>query len=65
MLRYKLKKKKRYHDFKKKDNGTQKKKKKKEATSLTDYSVKWKKNTALILRDQMLTGIDQRRFFDY
>ena len=64
MLRYKLKKKKRYHDFKKKDNGTQKKKEE-EATSLTDYSVKWKKNTALILRDQMLTGIDQRRFFDY
>ena len=64
MLRKKQKKKKRYHDFKKKDNGTQKKKKE-EATSLTDYSVKWKKNTALILRDQMLTGIDQRRFFDY
>ena len=63
-MRYKLKKKKRYHDFKKKDNGTQKKKKE-EATSLTDYSVKWKKNAALILRDQMLTGIDQRRFFDY
>ena len=42
-----------------------KKKKEEEATSLTDYSVKWKKNTALILRDQMLTGIDQRRFFDY
>ena len=65
MLRYKLKKKKRYHDFKKKDNGTQKKKKKEEATSLTDYSVKWKKNTALILGDPLLTGIDQRRFFDY
>ena len=42
-----------------------KKRKKKEATSLTDYSVKWKKNTALILGDPLLTGIDQRRFFDY
>ena len=50
----------------KKDNETQKKKKKKKRSNFTNRLFsKMEKNTALILRDSMLTGRDERRFFDY
>ena len=50
----------------KKDNETQKKKKKKKRSNFTNRLFsKMEKSTALILRDSMLTGRDERRFFDY
>ena len=49
----------------KKDNETQKKKKKKRSKLTNRLFSKMEKNTALILRDSMLTGRDERRFFDY
>ena len=62
----KLKKKKKKKLKKKKKKKTKKKKKKKKRSNFTNRLFsKMEKNTALILRDSMLTGRDERRFFDY